>query len=155
MQAILLNHQFENSFESLMDTVLAQQDQYKCGICSCFFASYANLRQHTLTNHKGRKICSRCPYTGGSPYNVRMHEQSHFRNDAKFKNKAEGRECKLCHVWFGTNGHLILHLRQFHLPDSQQILLNRLSVIESVPAKDFAVCYCIYRNKIVKRKQKI
>ena len=137
-----------------MDTIFAKNDRWKCGNCSRLFASYDVLRQHILTNYKDRKICNRCPYIAGSPSHVKMHEQSHFRNDVKFKNKADGRECKLCHVWFGTNGHLINHLRQFHLSDSQQILLNRLTVIESVPAKDFAVCYCIYRNKIVKSKPK-
>ena len=101
-----------------MDTVLARDDRWKCGNCSRLFPSNDVLRQHILTNHKDRKICQRCPYTAGCPSHVKMHEQSHFRNDVKFKNKADGRECKLCHVWFGTNGHLINHLRQFHLPDS-------------------------------------
>ena len=114
-----MNQHFENSSKILMDAVLGNQDQWKCGICSSSFANYAVLRQHAMTKHKGHKICSRCPYIGTSPSHVKMHEQTHFRNDAKFKNKAEGRECKLCHIWFGTNGHLILHLRQFHLPDSE------------------------------------
>ena len=105
--------------KSLMDAVLAKQDKWKCGNCSQFFPTNAILRQHISTEHTELKICRRCPYTlSVSPSHLRVHENAHFRNDVKFKNKTDGRECKLCHVWFGTNGFLINHLRQYHLPES-------------------------------------
>ena len=108
-----------------MDAVLAKKDQWKCGICCCFFASSAALRQHILTNHKtldnkALKICSRCTYVNEASYVVKMHEQNHSKNDVKFKDKAGGRECKLCHVWFGTNGLLIAHLYKYHLPKDSE-----------------------------------
>ena len=82
-------HNFENLCKSLMESVLAKKDNWKCGICSRLFASFGVLRQHILTNHKledGKelKICNRCPYTHEASYTVRMHEKSHFKNDANF-----------------------------------------------------------------------
>ena len=104
-----------------MDAVLAKTDPWKCGICSSLFESRAVLRRHILTDHKIEdnqvlKICKRCPYTNEASYVVKMHEKSHSKNDVKFKDKADGRECKLCHVWFGTNGFLVAHLYKYHLP---------------------------------------
>ena len=103
--------------KKLMDSVLSNPEPWKCAICSFTFSTSAALRQHVLANHKEQKhFCKRCPYTWKNAYPVKQHEQSHFRNDVNYKNKAEGRECKLCKIWFATNGHLYHHIHQYHLP---------------------------------------
>ena len=115
-----LSHHFENPSKSLMDAVLAKKDQWKCGICSNLFASRATLCQHILTNHKGLKICKRCPYTVEASHKMKLHEQAHCKNDVNYKDTAEGRECKVCHVWLKSNGHLVNHLYKYHLPKTSR-----------------------------------
>ena len=103
--------------KKLMNSALAQAEPWKCSICSTFFKTSAALRGHVLADHKDQKyFCKRCPANDKKSYPLKQHEQGHFRNDVKFKNKPEGRECTLCKVWFGTTGHLLFHLRQYHLP---------------------------------------
>ena len=105
----------------MMDSALKRQEPWKCGICSSFFRTDVLLREHILMHHKERKhLCKRCPYSTHGPADLKKHENPHAINDVKFKKAPEGRECTLCHVWFGTNGHLVGHLRQFHLPKPSQ-----------------------------------
>ena len=100
-----------------MDTVLRMPEPWKCRICSSSFTTSVELRQHMLADHKDqRHFCKRCPFTEKKSSNLKKHEQGHFRNDVTYKNKPDGRECKLCKIWFATNGHLYYHLRQYHLP---------------------------------------
>ena len=102
--------------KKLMDSALAQPKPWKCQTCSATFLNSTELRQHVLAYHKEQKhFCNRCPSSGSSS-EVKKHQQAHFRNDVKFKNKPEGRECTLCRIWFGSNGHLLFHLRKYHLP---------------------------------------
>ena len=105
--------------KALMRLALERSEQWKCSTCSRFFTTNAALRQHISTDHKKRKICKRCPFTAFNRSDLNKHEQTHGRGDVKFKNQAQGRECKLCNVWFGT-GHLASHLCQFHLPDDSK-----------------------------------
>ena len=107
---------------ALMRFALERSKPWKCSTCSSFFSTNPALRQHISTNHKGRKICKRCPFTSSKENrgDVKKHEQSHCRADVKFKNQAGGRECKLCgDVWFG-DGRLTSHLKRFHLPNDSQ-----------------------------------
>ena len=107
--------------KSLMDAALANPKPWNCGICSDSFQTSELCRQHASVKHKGRPMCNRCPYIGrgGGPSHVKIHEQSHARNEVNVKNL--GQDCKLCHIKFTTNGHLVAHLRQFHLPKDSQI----------------------------------
>ena len=98
--------------KSLMDAVFANPKPWNCDICSDSFPTLELFRQHVSVKHKGRNMCNRCPYIGGSPFNMKKHEQSHAANGVNVKNP----DCKLCHVQFANNGHLVKHLRRFHLP---------------------------------------
>ena len=109
--------------KSLMDAALANPKPWNCGICSDSFPTSQLCRQHVSVKHKGRTMCSICPYVGGSPSHVKNHEQTHARNAVNVKNQDQ--ECKLCpynmgHIKFTSNGHLVSHLRQFHLPKDSQ-----------------------------------
>ena len=107
----------QERYKMLMDTALKRSEPWKCGTCSIFFRTAELLRQHNLMEHKEKKkFCNRCPYLAHNQSDLTNHENMHSTNDVKFKTAANGRECKLCHIWFGTNGHLVFHLRQFHLP---------------------------------------
>ena len=107
--------------KALMRLALERSEQWKCSTCSYFFATNAALRQHISIHHKDRRICGRCPFTCDkrSSSDVKKHERGHARADVQFKNQAQGRECKLCNVWFG-NGRLASHLYRFHLPNDSK-----------------------------------
>ena len=108
-------------YKMLMDKALKRQEPWKCGTCSIFFRTAELLRQHNLVEHKEKKkFCNRCPHITNSQSELANHENMHSANDVKYKTATNGRECKLCHIWFGTNGHLLFHLRQFHLPKPSQ-----------------------------------
>ena len=103
--------------KAMVRLVRESQKPWKCRICSSFFRTSVELRQHILADHEDQKnFCSRCPYSDKKPYIVKKHQQTHFTND-KFKDQDGGRECEWCKVWFPTNGHFFYHLRQFHLPN--------------------------------------
>ena len=106
--------------KALIQLVRERQKPWKCKICSSFFRTSSELRQHILSNHEDQKhFCSRCPYSYRKSSNMINHRQTHFIND-KYKNQAGGRECEWCKVWFANNGSLHFHLRQFHLPDDSK-----------------------------------
>ena len=97
--------------KSVEDAVSANLNPWNCDICPDSFPTLELCRQHVSVKHKGRKMCNRCPYIGKSS-NMKKHEQSHAANGVNVKNP----DCKLCHVQFANNGHLVKHLRRFHLP---------------------------------------
>ena len=100
----------------LMNIAFARLESWKCEICSSFFKTDEALRLHITDNHRGRKICQRCPKTKYCrPNELAKHEQRHFRNDLK-KSEPNMRECQLCNVWLFGNGRLVSHIYQFHMP---------------------------------------
>ena len=107
--------------KALMRLALERSERWKCSTCSSFFTTNEALRQHISTDHKDRKICRRCPFTCAKRFSgdVKKHERGHARADVEFKNQTKGRECEICHVWFG-NGRLKAHLFQYHLPNDSK-----------------------------------
>ena len=106
--------------KTLISLVRERQEPWKCKICSSFFRTSAELRQHILANHKDHKhFCNRCPYSAKKSSNLVHHRQTHFMND-KVKDQAGGPQCEWCKVRFPNYGRLHLHFREFHLPDASK-----------------------------------
>ena len=104
--------------QKLMDIAFARLESWKCHICSRFFKTDEALRLHITANHRGRKICQRCPKTYRTPSEGKKHEEGHFRSDLRKSERNMG-ECQLCNVWYRKN-NLVKHIYQFHIPREQK-----------------------------------
>ena len=104
--------------KKLMSKALSQPDPWKCVICPCIFSNSNALRQHVEATHPDQKhFCKFCPCSDKHASRIKLHEEVHGKNEAKYKNSIGGRECKLCKIWFRRTRHLEYHLRQYHLPN--------------------------------------
>ena len=87
------NGRTRSNDQSKMSHVLQKPRPWKCTLCSGYFPTIENLRQHVYGYHTNRKyFCARCPFSCDGPNKIEEHEQDRDQNSIMVDLRLDSKE---------------------------------------------------------------